>query len=153
MEQNVSKRLNLLTNAHAIRGRPTLKDVKRDFWNGSVHESVAIDSFDNVDSEDITSCHQNLTSSHQITNIGYYNLPDKTVITDAKLDLMNAEIRTLDVPADLRRLDEQRHELATNNNKAAAILTNAHPRRTQEKLSLLVKDLKPFPYVVYGSFW
>ena len=51
----MSKTLNLLTNAHAIRDRPTLKDVKREFWNRSVHESVAIYSFDNVDSEDITS--------------------------------------------------------------------------------------------------
>ena len=101
------------------RGRPW--STRGHGWNGSVNESVAIDCFDNVDSEDITSCHQNLTSSHQITNAGYYNLPDKTVITDEKLDLMNAGIRTLDVPADLRRLDEQRHELATNNNKAAAI--------------------------------
>ena len=26
------------TNAHAVRGRPTLKDVKRQFRNGSVRE-------------------------------------------------------------------------------------------------------------------
>ena len=30
--------LKLLTNAHAFRGRPTLKDVLERFWNGLVRE-------------------------------------------------------------------------------------------------------------------
>ena len=29
--------LKLLTNTHAVRGRPTLKDVIERFWNGLVH--------------------------------------------------------------------------------------------------------------------
>ena len=30
--------LKILTNAHAVRGRPTPKDVERQFRNGSFHE-------------------------------------------------------------------------------------------------------------------
>ena len=32
--------LKILTNAHAVRGRPTPKDVERQFRNGSFHESL-----------------------------------------------------------------------------------------------------------------
>ena len=51
------------TNAHDICGRPTLKDVQRDFRNGPVHESLTNDS-------------KVLTSSHEIANSNDPNITD-----------------------------------------------------------------------------
>ena len=65
------------TNAHAVRGRPTLKDVQRDFRNGPVHESIS----------------KVLTSSHEISNDSNenYDITDKPTKTDIQTDCMNPE--------------------------------------------------------------
>ena len=64
------------TNAHAIRGRPTLNDVKS-FGNGPVHEFYSLKA---------SQMWKVLTSSHEITNEPYvssnYENTAKTVIAD-----------------------------------------------------------------------
>ena len=54
------------TNVHAIRGRPTLKDVER-FQNGSVHEFCSLKSVENF--EDV-----NTSDAEKITDLDEQNL-------------------------------------------------------------------------------
>ncbi|KAK3744498.1 hypothetical protein QZH41_006342 [Actinostola sp. cb2023] len=88
------------TNADAVRGRPTLKDVER-FRNGSVHEL-------NSKSSKVK------TSSYEITNEPYmspnYEKTDKTMTFDLTTN-SSAETITSDVKkTKILRLDEQHFE-------------------------------------------
>lgn len=84
------------TNAHDICGRPTLKDVQRDFRNGPVHESLSNDS-------------KVLISSHEIANSNDPNITDnyntihETTTTDMKTDCMHAEMKKSD-PREFKNL-------------------------------------------------
>ena len=109
------------------------------FCNGSVHESVSNDSFDNVDSEDLIVAFfrisLDLTSYYQITS-------DKTVKTHTKSDPMNADV---DMPSEQSGLNKQgQQHQSIENNKTAATLPMLKSRRMQEKLSLEQEFLKLF---------
>lgn len=119
-ETKQPKTLNLHTNAHAIRGRPTSKDVQsvqRNFRNGPVHESV------------YSSHSKVLTSSYELTNstniTENFNRLDKTTTTDLKTDCMYAESKKSDAP-EVKNLKKpttlQDHSMV---NKKAAILNKS----------------------------
>ena len=75
------------TNAHAVRGRPTLNDVER-FRNGPVHELSSLNP---------SQMCEVLTSSHEITNEPYmssnFKNTGKTVTADLTTNY-DAELNT-----------------------------------------------------------
>ena len=75
------------TNAHAVRGRPTLNDVER-FRNGPVHELSSLKT---------SQMCEVLTSSHEITNEPYvssnFKNTGKTVTADLTTNY-DAEMNT-----------------------------------------------------------
>lgn len=73
------------TNAHAVRGRPTLKDVQRNFRNGPVHDPIR--SFSKV----LTSSYEISNDSNESNIIENHDATDKSTKTDIKTDCINSE--------------------------------------------------------------
>ena len=67
------------TNAHAVRGRPTLNDVER-FRNGSSIRKF----YSCKGSQNMCTVH---TSSHEVTNAPYVRANDKNTTTSVTADL------------------------------------------------------------------
>ena len=80
LQRFLSYMLILHTNAHAVRGRPTLNEVER-FRNGPVHELYCLKA------SQMCKVH---TSSHEITNEPYeslnYENTGKTVTADLTIN-------------------------------------------------------------------
>ena len=77
------------TSAHAIRGRPTLKDVER-FRNGSVQEFYSLNAFKTLKNE-------NTSEVEKITDLDEQNL-------DVEAN-KNKQSTTLDKEKDIQRND------------------------------------------------
>lgn len=109
------------TNAHAIRGRPTLKPkaVQRNFRHGPFHESLSNDSKLLTTSHEIKSNIQ--TNSNVPSIILNYNTTDKTIKTDCIH--VNSEMMKSDSP-EIKNLYKQRtyEDHKHESNKKAAIL-------------------------------
>ena len=102
------------TNSHDIPGRSTLKDVQRDFRNGSVHES-SVDGFDLI-------CSLTSTNNMSVNSKSVSKSLNIDVKTDAKSGSMDAETNTVDISAERSILSKQRQHSIENNK--AAILEN-----------------------------
>ena len=100
MAENVYNMLISHTNSHDIRGRSTLKDVQRDFRNGTVHES-SVDGFDLI-------CSLTSTNNMSINSKSVSKSLNKDVKTDAKSGSMDAETNTVDISAERSTLSKQR---------------------------------------------
>jgi len=124
------------TNAHAIRGRPSLKDVQRDFRIGPVHEAFSIDS------KVLTSSHE-IASSHEPNITENVNTINKTKTTSCTY----AEMNKSDTPevenVKKETFYEEDHPIMTN--KKTAILDNfISSLRTQLQMIFLSQYFKIF---------
>ena len=129
MAENVYNMLISHTNSHDVRGRSTLKDVQRDFRNGSVHES-SVDGFDLI-------CFLTSTNDMSVNSKSVSKSLNKDVKTDAKSGSMDAETNTVDIFAERSTLSKQRQHSIENNKAAIFDTIRINSQRTQENLGCI----------------
>jgi hypothetical protein len=87
--------LTMLTNAHVVRGRPTLKDVER-FWNGLVRElkEKSITTMNSINSMNTLSTNENTNEQTMYTALNTNSCIDENYYTETEYqnpDIQNSE--------------------------------------------------------------
>ena len=94
------------TNAHAVRGRPTLNDVER-FRNGSlIHKFYSYKA-----SQNMCKVH---TSSHEITNAPYVSANNENTTTTVTADLTNYDVEKNTLAEKIKNVCEHNFKSGAN---------------------------------------
>ena len=132
MEEVKPKTLISHTIAHAVRGRPTLNDVQRNFRNGPVHESKINDTKVLNSSYEITNEHNEPNITEKYNTIDKISTADITTAMNKFCRHGRPEVKIL------KRRTTYQEDDSIVNNKKAVILDDLNSRWTQKQLFIFL---------------